>query len=327
MDEAGVGAIAPGERRVFGSERRLQRHTALSAAEHRRLRRRRRIARNLTAWAFLAPFAVFFVLFLLLPVVGVVWWSLHDGALTGGSEFVGLKNFQRIIGSLEASATVYNTVAFAVMSVPVIIAAALGVAVLLGRVRRGAAAYRFFIYFPVLVPPVVVGLIWIFLTHADFGLFNLLLQAAGQEPRVWLGPDLALAMVATADIWRNIGYWAIFLLAALIGLPRELYEAAHLDGANAWGRFRYVTIPGIKRVLLLAVVMASIWALQVFDVVMILTKGGPGTSTTTAVYFVWWYVFSKNKIGLAAAISVLLLLAIGALSLILIRLLRERRAA
>jgi ABC-type sugar transport system permease subunit len=322
----GLGAReSPQPAPTDGSRRVLRQR--LSAREHRNLRFRRRLHRNLTGWAFIAPFGVFFVAFLLIPVLGVFYWSTRSGTLTTAGEFVGLKNFERVIGSLEASAAVFNTAAFAVQSVPIIILVALGLAALLARVRRGGAVYRFLIYFPVLVPGVVVGLIWVFLTHPDFGMFNLLLQGLGREPVTWLGIDTALTMVVAADIWRNVGYWAIFFLAAMLGLPRELYEAAHLDGAGLWQRFRYVTLPGIRRIVLLAVVMATIWALQVFDIVLILTKGGPGTATTTAVYYVWWYVFSRNKVGMGAAISVLLLLVILALSLVLLRLMRERRAS
>jgi ABC-type sugar transport system permease subunit len=298
----------------------------LSEAEHRRLRRRRDVRRNLTGWACIAPVGVFFVAFLLVPVLGVFLWSTRNGGLSGASEFVGLANYQKAVNSLEASTAISNTVAFTLMSVPLIILIALGLALLMSRVHRGATVYRFLIYFPVLVPGVVVGLIWIFLTHADFGMFNVLLRSVGMHSVNWLSQATALVMVAAADIWRNVGYWTIFFLAAIIGLPREQYEAAHLDGAGAFQRFRYVTLPGIRRIVILAVLMATIWALQVFDIVLILTRGGPATATQTAVYFVWYYGFGLGKVGMAAAISVLLLVVILALTLALLRFMQERRA-
>lgn len=303
------------------------RRARLTPAEHRGLRRRQRIRRDLVGWAFVAPVGVFFVLFLLIPVLGVFWWSLRSGNLVSDNAFVGLKNFELIVGSFEASTVIFNTIVFALLTVPAIMVIALGLALILTRVKRGASFYRFFIYFPVLVPGVVVGLIWAFLTHADFGLFNQLLRATGQEPVNWLAAGTALPVIAAADAWRNVGYWAIFFVAAIIGLPRELYEAAHLDGANALQRFRYVTLPGIRRIVLLAVVMATIWALQVFDIVLILTRGGPGTATTTAVYYVWFYAFGLGRVGLSAAISVLLLVVILAMTFSFLRLLREPRRA
>jgi ABC-type sugar transport system permease subunit len=302
-----------------------RRHAALSAAEHRRLRRRWILQRNLTGWGFVAPVGVFFTLFLLVPVIGVFWWSTRSGRLLGGNEFIGLDNFTRIIGSIEASGALRTTLLFALLSVPAIIVIALVLGMTLARVRRGATVYRFFVYFPVLVPPIVVGLIWVFLTHADFGMFNLVLRAVGAEPVNWLSVSTALPVVAAADVWRSVGYWAIFFLAAIIGLPRELYEAAHLDGASMPRRFWHVTLPGIKNILLLAVLMSTIWALQVFDIVLVLTRGGPGTATRTAVYYVWWYVFGDGQVGLGAAISVLLLVVILAMTFLVFRLMRERR--
>jgi ABC-type sugar transport system permease subunit len=288
---------------------------------------RQRLRRDLTGLAFVAPVGVFFVLFLLIPVLGVFWWSLRKGNLIGAGEFVGLENFEMVATSLEASTVITNTLKFTLMSVPAILILAVLLALMLSRVKRGGSFYRFFIYFPVLVPGVVVGLIWTFLTHADFGLLNLLLRAGGQQSVNWLAAPTALPIVAAADLWRNVGYWAIFFLAAIIGLPRELYEAAHLDGAGAWARFRYVTLPGIRRIALLALVMATIWALQVFDIVLVLTRGGPGTATSTAVYYVWYYAFGLGQVGLSAAISVLLLIVILVMTFSFLRLLRDPKRA
>jgi ABC-type sugar transport system permease subunit len=123
-----------------------------------------------------------------------------------------------------------------------------------------------------------------------------------------------------------VGYWAIFFLAAIIGLPEELYQAAELDGASAWQRFRRLTLPLLRRVILFAIVVATIFGLQIFDTVLILTQGGPGTSTVTIVYRVWRYVFgTTDGVGFGAAISVALLVAILALTIIQLRLLRSRR--
>lgn len=269
---------------------------------------------------------VFFVVFLLVPVILVFWWSTQDGGLTTGSEFVGLDNFRRLPRQVEAAAAIHNTLRFALMAVPVTLVIALGVAMLLARVDRGGAVYRFLVYFPALVPGVVAGLIWIFLTNVDFGLFNTLLRSIGLDPVIWLGPRSALPVLAALDVWRSFGFWAIFFLAAIIGLPRELYQAAALDGANGWQRFHKLTLPLLRRIILFAVVVATIYGLQVFDTALILTSGGPGTSTVTIVYRIWTYIFGTvDKVGFAAAISVALLTAILILTLIQLRLLRGRR--
>jgi len=298
----------------------------LSAAEHRRLRRQARLRRELTGWLFLSPFVFFFVVFLVLPVFGTTWWSTQFGGLTTGTRFVGLDNFTRLPDVVGATNAIQNTLVFALLSVPLILIASLFIGLLLARITRGGAVYRFLIYFPVLVPPVVAALIWLFLTNVDFGLFNEVLRAVGAEPVTWLGASTALPVLAALDIWRNVGYWAIFFVAAIIGLPEELYQAASLDGAEGFDKLRYITIPLLRRILLFAIVVATIWGLQVFDTALVLTNGGPGTSTTTIVLRVWQYVFgSNNKVGYAAAISLVFIVAILILTMIQLYALRSRR--
>jgi ABC-type sugar transport system permease subunit len=298
----------------------------LAPAEHRRLRRRARLRRELIGWAFLGPMFFFFVVFLLVPVLGTVWWSTQFGGLTTGTRYVGLDNFTRLPDVVGASTAVENTLLFALMSVPPILVIALLIGLLLARINRGGAAYRFLVYFPVLVPPVVAALIWLFLTNVDFGLFNEVLRAAGGEPVTWLGAGTALPVLAALDVWRNVGYWAIFFVAAIIGLPEELYQAASLDGAEGFAKLRYITLPLLRRILLFAIVVSTIWGLQVFDTALVLTNGGPGTATTTIVLRAWQYVFgSNNKVGYAAAISLVLIVAILVLTVIQLYALRSRR--
>jgi ABC-type sugar transport system permease subunit len=274
---------------------------------------------------FIGPMFIFFVTFLVVPTFGVVWWSTQSGGIATGSQFVGLDNFLGLPREPVAISAIENTLAFAVMSIPLTLIFALGLGMLLSRVTRGASAYRFLVYFPVLVPPVVAALIWIFLTNFDFGLFNTVLRAVGLSRQNWLGADLVLPVLAALDVWRNVGYWAIFFLAAIIGLPQELYQAAELDGASTLQRFRRLTLPLLRRIILFAVVVSTIWGLQIFDTPLVLSSGGPGTSSITVVFQVWTYALgSTNEAGLAAAISLALLVAILALTAVQLRALRGR---
>ena len=296
-----------------------------SPAEHRRLRRRARLQRELTGWAFLGPMFFFFVLFLLVPVVGTFWWSTRSGGLLGVTTNVGLKNYTTFPQQVDATVAVKNTLVFALLSVPLTIVLGVLLALLMVRVGRGGGVYRFLMYFPTLVPGVVAGLIWLFLTNPDFGLFNNILRAFGAQPVVWLGENSALRTLAAVDVWRNAGYWAIFFVAALIGLPEELYQAAALDGAGPLARFWHLTLPMLRRILLFALVVSTIFGLQVFDTALFMTAGGPGYATTTIVYRVWQYVFAyPDEIGLAAAMSSMLVAAILVLTLIQLRALRGR---
>ncbi len=302
------------------------RRMRLSPEEHVRLRRKARWRHEFSGWAFLTPMFACFVVFLVVPVFGTVWWSTRFGSLTGGTKFVGLDNFTRLIDLVGAPQAIRNTAVFAGFSVPLILAGALGVALLLARLEKGGAVYRFLVYFPVLVPGVVAGLIWLFLTNSDFGLFNTVLRAVGLEPVTWLSSDNALGLLVALDVWRNVGYWAMFFVAAIIGLPGELYQAAELDGASPLSRFRFLTLPLLRRIIFFAVVVSTIWAFQVFDTAIVLTRGGPAGATTTVIYRVWQYVFgANNKVGYASAISLVMIVAILALTLLQMRLLRSRR--
>jgi ABC-type sugar transport system permease subunit len=320
---------SPGSLEVAGALRAapdVPRRARLPAAEHRRLRRATRLRRELIAWAFLAPMCVFFVVFLVVPVLGTFFWSTQSGGLTTGASFVGLDNFAELPSLVAAVTAIENTLVFAALSIPPTLVLALVVAMLLSRVKRGGTGYRFLVYFPVLVPGVIAGLIWIFLTSVDFGLFDTILRTVGVKPVTWLGSSTALPVLAALDVWRSLGYWAIFFLAAIIGLPSELFQAAELDGAGAWQRFRFLAIPLLRRILLFAIVVSTIFGLQVFDTAVVLTEGGPGTATTTIVYRVWRYVFGENdKAGIGAAISLVLLVVILTLTLVQLRVLRGRR--
>jgi ABC-type sugar transport system permease subunit len=296
-----------------------------SSQEQASLRRRYALRRNITGWAFLLPLVIPFTVFLLIPVIAVFWYSTQQGDVTGGTHFVGLDNWAYVFSRSQIMTSVLNTVKFAAISVPIIVAASLGAALLLQRVARGASVFRFAVYFPVLVPGIVAGLMWIFMIHPDFGLLSVAVRLFGLEPPVWLGPGTALVLLAFVDVWRSLGYWAVFLLAGLMGLPREMYEAANLDGANALQRFRYVTVPQLRPILLFALVVSTIWALQIFDTVYIMTRGGPGTATVTMVWFVYNEALQRLEVGPAAAISVVLLLGILALTLVQMRLLRGPR--
>src|SRR5262245_24205212 len=158
----------------------------LSPAEHRRLARKARMRRELTGWMFLGPYFVFFIVFLVLPVAGTVWWSTRAGSIVSGTRFIGLRNFADLPGVVGAWSSIENTLLFALYSVPAILVGALAIALVLARVRHGASIYRFLVYFPVLVPGVVAALIWLFLTNVDFGLFNEVARLVGARPVVWL---------------------------------------------------------------------------------------------------------------------------------------------
>ena len=301
------------------------RRARVSKAEHRRLRRRYGLARTAIAFAFLVPNLIFLTVFLLMPLVQVFIEMFQTGGLIEPIRFVGFRNWERLFHDPVVVQTLGNTLHFAVIIIPTMLILGLLIALVLQNVTRGSATIRALIYLPVLAPTVIAGLIWLFLLDPDLGAFNLFLRLIGAKQQIWLGSTaLALPSVAAMEIWRSVGFWALYFLAALIGMPRELYQAAHLDGANAMQRFRFVTLPLMRRVFLFAIVLATIFVLQIFDSVYVMTDGGPANTTATFVWYIYHALFFFYRTGFGATMAVLLLLIILALSLIQMRLLRKR---
>lgn len=271
-------------------------------------RRRARRRANLTAYAFMAPSLVFFVGFLLIPIGWVARQSFMEGGVLGPARWVGLENWSDLAADPKASAAIRNTFLYAGLSIPLMLALALVVAIGLKNLRRGGTALRVAIYLPSLAPFVLGALVWIFMVHPDFGLFNVGTRVVGAEPINWLGSQtLALPTLALLEVWRGIGFWGIFLLAGLLGIPRDLYQAAALDGASATRRFLHVSLPGIRPTLITALLLSSLFAMQVFESPFVLTKGGPANSTQTALLYSYQTIFEQGNPGLGAAMCIILL--------------------
>lgn len=298
----------------------------LSAEEHRRLQRRHQRNRALTAWGFLLPNAVFFVAFLLVPAVYLFYLSFHEGGIITPATYVGLRNWTSLWSDDLVITCIRNTLYYCLMAIPAVFLIGMTLALCLQRVPAGSRAFRSIVYLPTLTPYVTAALIWLFVVQRDFGALNVLLGFVGIPPQNWLGSTkLAMPSIAMLEVWRGFGFWTLLFLAALLGLPRELYQAATIDGAGPWQQFRHLTLPLLRPTFYFAVVMATIWNIQLFDSVSILTDGGPVNSTTTVVWYIYKAMFQFNdKTGFAAALSFVLLLFILALTLVEIRLLRKR---
>lgn len=319
--DSGVNEVGvPGKNIPRAPRRRL------TPEEHRKLARKYRIKKALTGYAFIAPNFIFFTIFLLIPVVWVFWWSLNSGGVLSPAEYVGLENWREILNDPLGVQSLSNSVKYALIAIPGMLILGMVVALFLRNIIRGGAFLRAGVYFPVLAPIVVAGLIWVFMVHPDFGALNFIIRTVGGEPLNFLGTTaLALPTIATVEIWRGVGFWAVFFLAALIGLPDELYEAAHLDGTSAWQRFVYITVPLLRPTILFALVLATIYNLQIFDTVFVMTDGGPANSTATIVWYIYRTLFTYGNVGYGATLSFVLLIVILILTLILMRLLRGRK--
>jgi ABC-type sugar transport system permease subunit len=297
----------------------------LTGAEHRRLARRYRLRRTLQAYAFLAPNLFFFGLFLVVPSIWLLLATFQSGGVYGEAQFVGLDNWRQLFVDPLVTQTMRNTLLLAAMSIPALFVVGLGLALLLRNIGRGGPALRAALYFPTLTPLVIIGSIWLFLVHPDFGALNLGIRALGGDTVNWLGDTaIALPTIAMVEVWRGMGFWALFFLAGLLALPEELYQAAHLDGTNAWQRLRYLTLPLMRPVFLFAAIVAIFYTLQVFDTVFVMTDGGPANSTATVAWYVYKSIYVYDQAGFGASLSFILLLMILGLTLGALRLLRSR---
>jgi multiple sugar transport system permease protein len=292
-----------------------------------------------TAYLFLAPGLALFFVFVLIPVIAAFYLSFCRYDIIHAPSWIGLKNYGRIAKDLAHHGVFYlslrNTAQYAIGTIPVGMALALALALLANAGLRGISLYRTTYYLPVVTSLVAVSLLWMWLYDPNYGLLNyaleLISRAAGAvagrriaiPPQTWLGnPGQAMAAIVVMSIWRGLGYNMVIYLAGLQGIPEHLYEAAVIDGASSWQRFRAITWPLLKPTTAFIFVVSVIGASQVFAQVYVMTNGGPNNATTTIVHQVFQNAFSFMKMGYASALAFVLFAIIFVLSLVNLRLLR-----
>lgn len=259
------------------------------------------------------------------PLLYAFFISLHNYILSQG-EIKGLNpgNYLQIFKDSLLIGATRNTIILTLSVVILEILIGFGLALLLNNKRlRGRDFYLLILLIPMLMPPITVGTIWRMLLHPELGILNFALGVIGLPQPAWLGdPRLAMITIIIVDIWHETSFILLILLAGLTSLPDELYEAAMIDGANHRQQFRYLTVPLMMPTILVAVLIRMIAALKTYDLVYILTRGGPGISTETISYYIYRVAFVFLDMGKSAAMSFLLLLVIVGLTLILMRVMR-----
>lgn len=279
---------------------------------------------------FTAPAVIILLVVLAYPILASLVLSFQRIRFTGAGlsfEFIGLNNYAALIGSALFREALFRSVYFTLVEVGAVMVLALAVALLLNHPLGRPAFFRVTLLVPWALAPVANAVLWKWIYNANHGLLNQSLLALGaiRENVIWLGtPWLALNMILLADIWKAVPFIALLILAGLQNIPAYLYKAARLDGANTWQRFTHVTLPGLKTTLVIAAVLQSIWALKVFDLIYVLTKGSPADSTVLLNYLSWRETFSNLDIGYGAAIANVLFGLMFLLALAYIRALRPR---
>jgi multiple sugar transport system permease protein len=282
-----------------------------------RPRRRERDKETLAAWLFLLPSFVGFVVFTAGPVVAAGVISLLDWNLFSPPSFAGLRNFARLGGDPTFWSALGNTAYFTLVSVPLTIVVSLALALLLNQGVRRVAVFRSLLLLPYATITVAVAFVWIWLYIPYGGLLNTVLGAVGIEGPAWLISDTwAMPALIAMSVWKGFGFGMVVFLAGLQAIPQQLYEAARVDGSNAWQSFRNITLPMLSPAFFFVVVTSIIGSFQVFDQALIMTNGGPGSRTTTLVMYVYRTGFENYDQGYAAAQSLVLFALIAAVTAI-----------
>lgn len=257
------------------------------------------------------------------PLLFALYVSTHDYDLTEGGigAFTGIENYARTVRDELFAIAARNTVVLSVSVVVLEVIVALGLSLLLNtRGLRFRNLYLAILLIPLLISPIAVGLIWRLLLHPDLGAVSWVLGLFGFPKQEWLsGQNTAMPTVIGVDVWHETSLMIVILLAGLTALPRDPIEAAAVDGANEWQSFWTVTLPLLTPVLLVAVLIRLIAAMKTYDLIYILTRGGPGSSTETISYSIWKNAFTSLDMGRSAAASFLLLAAILVLTICLVR--------
>ncbi|CAI0695654.1 Inner membrane ABC transporter permease protein ycjO [Serratia entomophila] len=284
------------------------------------------------AWVLLAPMLLMMLLLTAWPLCRTLWLSFTDAALVGDGAtpgWIGADNYLYALTDPDFRAALWRTLYFTLVSVAFEGVIGVLVALLLNQQFHGRNLLRVLVILPWALPTIVNATMWRLNFNPDYGSINALLTQLGLigQYRSWLGdPSSALNAVMLADIWKNYPLIALLTLAALQSIPDDLYEAARLDGASAWRRFRAITLPAILAPLAVALVLRTIDAFKVFDIIYVMTRGGPMDSTKTLSFFVYQESFSYLRAGSGAAYAVLMTLLCGLLiALYLLMLFRQRR--
>jgi multiple sugar transport system permease protein len=287
--------------------------------------RSRRPARYRDAWIgylFVLPLVVLVLGLVAYPLASAAWVSLTEKYVGYPARFVGLKNYTDLSRDPVFHKVLWNSAVFTVVSVTVKVLVGLAMALSLDRVLAARRLVRGLLLLPWIVPTVITALAWHWMFDAFRGFINVSLQALGvvDVPIAWLGqPVTAMAAVITVNIWRGFPFFGVSFLAALQAIPRDLYEAASVDGATAVQRFRHVTLPGLGPVILVTTLISTIFTLNDFNIVYVMTRGGPGIATHVLATYTYEVGFQALRWGKAVAVSMYLMPLLALMIVVLAR--------
>lgn len=282
---------------------------------------KRKVKNMAMAYLFLLPNLIGFLIFTLIPIVCSMGLSFMEWDSANPMVFVGFENFKRLWTDDTFKISLWNTVYYSVFTVPLTMAAALGLAIILNQKMKGINIFRTIFFFPHVASLVAIAVVWNLLFHPTLGPVNNILRFLGiANPPGWTSSvDWAMPVIIIVSIWKSMGYYMILYLSGLQAIPRELYEAAKVDGANSFQRFKSITLPMLTPTTFFVSIMLTIACFKVFDLVSVMTNGGPGRATNVLVFNIYNTAFINYEFGYASAISMILFIIVLAITIVQFR--------
>jgi putative chitobiose transport system permease protein len=283
--------------------------------------------RSFSPYLFLAPAMVLIAIFVLYPMLAVIYFSFTDYSIITPPEWVGLDNYRRLLGDPTFWKALTNSMIYLVAT-PILITLSIGLAIVVNRPLRGMPLFRALYYVPAVAGSIAIGISWRWIFDRN-GLVNSVLVSFGliDQPIQWLTePDAILIIAIMLTIWAGVGYYSVIFLAGLQNVPEELYDAAQIDGCNSFQKHWYVSLPALRPQIVFVAVISSLAALKVFDEIYVLTNrtGGILDSGVTMVFYLWKQAFTLSHAGYASAIAMVLLVVTLTFSIINVRLIERR---
>ncbi|VKW06895.1 ABC transporter permease [Streptococcus pneumoniae] len=289
-------------------------------------KRREKIKDNILGYSFLAPALILLGIFLVIPVGMVIYYTFTDYYLLTPDErkFVGFENFIRLTKDPIFLKSFLNTLKFVVWIIPVQLGAALGMALIVNKKRKGNMFFKVAFFAPVVMSLVVISILWLYLLNPNSGLLNAILNKVGIASQPFLtSPKQAMYAIVFVSAWQDAGYQMLLFLGGMQNIPQDVYEAAELDGFSKWAQFRYITMPLLKPTALFVLLTTLISAFKLIVQPMVMTQGGPLNSTITMVYYIYQQGFTDRLVGYSSSIALVFTTLIGMISLVQRRVLKE----
>ena len=273
---------------------------------------------TLAPMLFLAPNILIFLLFIIIPLFQGLRMAFMDWGIFTVPEFVGLKNFANLFKDEVFLITIKNTIVYSFFAVVLLTVVSLCLALMLSRnSMKGERVFRAVFYIPSLLSMIAVGIAWRFILGDEMGIVNYVLRSMGGSGVKWLTDgNLAMMCVILVSVWASSGYYMIMFISGLQAIPNEHYEAATIDGSSPWNTFWRITLPLLRSTVLVVLVLATIASFKAYELIVTMTKGGPGYATKFIVQQVYQVAFQEDRMGYASAMSIVLMVIIGIFTLV-----------